>query len=73
MATHTINTPKCVMCNTTSVVQLTEAEYGALHAGKLIQDALPHWGNDTRELLLSGTHPTCWNAMVADFDEEEEW
>tara|TARA_B100000809_G_C14924066_1_gene454452 strand:- start:516 stop:731 length:216 start_codon:yes stop_codon:yes gene_type:complete len=31
--------------------------------GKLIQNALPELNADQRELLISGTCPTCWNEM----------
>jgi hypothetical protein len=27
--------------------------------------------NEDREVMISGTHPDCWNAMFPEFDEEE--
>ena len=38
-------------------------------SGELIQNALPELDADQRELLISGTCPTCWNEM---FPPEEE-
>ena len=37
--------------------------------GELIQNALPELNADQRELLISGTCPTCWDEM---FPPEEE-
>ena len=41
----------------------------AWRGGELIQNALPELNTDQRELLISGTCPTCWDKM---FPPEEE-
>ena len=38
----------------------------------LVQDAFPHMSKEEREVLMTGTHPDCWNIMWAGFDDEEE-
>ena len=35
----------------------------------LIQNALPELTADERELLISGTCPSCWDRMFGDYDE----
>jgi hypothetical protein len=37
--------------------------------GELIQNALPELTADERELLISGTCPSCWDRMFGDYDE----
>lgn len=58
--TTTLTTPKCVVCGKTSQVELTDAELAAYIRARLVQEALPEWTADERELLISGTHPACW-------------
>lgn len=35
----------------------------------MIQDALPHWTDDEREILLTGLDKTEWNSIFCDPDE----
>jgi len=69
--TVSVPTPKCMLCGQRSEVSLTMEEVAALMARKLIQDALPNRDADFRELVLTGTHPACWDKMMTD-DEEDE-
>lgn len=52
-------------CGKIFTIPVPESERQAWVDGALIQDAMPSLGHDDRELLLSGTCPTCWDAMVA--------
>lgn len=58
-------------CGKTFTLAVTEAEYKNWKDGMLIQDAMPSLGKNDRELLISGTCPECWNAMMADHSEAE--
>ena len=64
-----IETAACMICGRSSEVTLTDAEFAALGTTH-IQAALPDRTADERELLISGTHPACWNIAFAD-DEED--
>lgn len=64
----TITTPRCIVCNASSEVDLTDAEVAALPT-MLIQDALPEREADFRELVKTGTHPACWDAMFAEVED----
>lgn len=67
----TIQTPMCMICGIASEVEVTEEEY--VHLGssthRHIQDALPNRDADFRELLISGTHPACWDTMADSVEE----
>lgn len=58
-------------CGKTFMLAVTEAEYKNWEDGMLIQDAMPSLGQDERELLISGTCPECWDAMMAEPTEGE--
>ena len=58
-----VTTPPCISCGETSEVEVDSNRYQAWQAGTLIQNAFPAFTADERELLMTGTHPACWNAM----------
>lgn len=66
----TIITPTCVHCGRTGQVELsTEDADKLMHGTGLIQNDLPHIDAPTREQLMTGTHPACWDKMM-DIDAE---
>lgn len=66
-------TPACMVCQQTSIVQMTDGQWEALKwGGRHVQEVFPDWSNDQRELLITGTHPDCWEAMFEGL-EEEDW
>ena len=69
MSTVTVETPVCPACGQTTTLQIDEEGYRrwALE-GWLIQKALPMLDTDTRELLLSGYHPDCWDKTFGDLE-----
>lgn len=83
---YTISAPRCMYCQKSATIELTPDEqmryelshselerYGALQRGefRLIQDAFPEWSADKRELLITGTHPECWDAIFEDEEEDD--
>jgi hypothetical protein len=65
-----IKTDPCPACNEWSTVIVEEDDYGAWVAGLFVQDAFPYLNADSRELLMTGTHPECWESI---FTDEEKW
>jgi len=65
-----LTTKRCMYCKQTSRVELDTARLKAWRDGMLIQKAFPDMDADTREVLISGTHPGCWNRMFPPEDEE---
>jgi hypothetical protein len=59
----------CRLCQQVTDLTVNVEGFVDWQAGKLIQDALPELDADQRELLISGTCPTCWDEMFG-FDEE---
>jgi len=66
--TITVTCPPCFLCGKSGQVKVIETQFRAWQAGELIQRAMPEMTVDDREMLISGTHPACWDAMM----EEEE-
>ena len=64
-------------CQKSATIELTPDEqmrYEQLQRGEIahLQVAFPEWSADKRELLITGTHPECWDAIFEDVDEEED-
>jgi hypothetical protein len=42
---------------------LEDEKYRRWIAGELVQRVWPHMTPDDRELLITGTHPACWEKI----------
>ena len=59
-----IITPPCGLCGKTGSVEVTEEEFEAYQkAPGPLQQVLPRLSKEERELLISGTHPDCFNTL----------
>jgi hypothetical protein len=47
------------------MMELDYDSYLAYMDGKYVQDAFPEMSPDEREMLITGTHPECWDKMWA--------
>lgn len=64
-------TKKCFHCGEETEFFLTFEEYEKLFLnGEYIQDVFPLMDKTEREMMISGTHPRCWEEMFADIDED---
>lgn len=59
-----LTTPQCFHCQKTSQVLILKAHFWGWQQGLYIQDAFPYLNADQREIVKSGTHPECWDAMM---------
>jgi hypothetical protein len=59
-------TRPCVMCGKSSTVDADRAAIDRWKGGAYIQQAFPDWSADQRELLVSGTHPECWDTLMGE-------
>lgn len=58
------------MCRRTQAIELDRVRYERWYKQKeLIQNVWPEKTPDERELLITGTHDTCWEQL---FPDEEE-
>ena len=65
-----VQTPACPVCNETSTIPVDSAQYLKWKHSQFIQHAFSDMDADTRELLMTGTHAKCWDAMFPPDDEE---
>jgi len=65
----TVITRPCIRCGKPSTLEVDSDAYGRWAGGEVIQRAFPTLTSDERELLVTGTHGSCWALM---FPEEEE-
>lgn len=61
----TIVTPPCMLCNQTENVKVSKDAYNKFMNGMFVHEAFPDFSNEDRELILTGTHPKCWNEMFS--------
>lgn len=61
--------PHCLHCGSHSIVTLDGTDYfNYFVKGGRIADCFPYLTLDQREVLITGTHPECWDEL---FKEEE--
>lgn len=53
-------TGPCGFCGQTGMVRVFPRELRLWDGGAKVQDAFEGLGADEREMLISGTHPKCW-------------
>lgn len=61
----TVQTPRCTMCRCVSELTVPRSGLELWQKGAYIQDALPTLTAGEREMLLTGTHPDCWDRLWA--------
>lgn len=59
---------KCPICGKATESRVNTEDYVKWQEGMLIQQAFPYLTADEREMLISGTHSDCWEAMFNDED-----
>jgi len=59
--------PTCFVCNKGSEpIPVNKVDFQLWRSGTLIQIAFPEMPKETRELLISGVHPECWETLWSD-------
>lgn len=64
-----IKTLSCFCCGKASTLPVDIKSYLKWKDGASIQMAFPSMSPGERELLITGTHPECWDRMFKDLDE----
>jgi hypothetical protein len=59
-------TRRCQWCRKESSITVDREAFDRWQRGELIQNVFPDIPKDEREILISGTHPACWDAMWED-------
>lgn len=64
-----VTTPPCMNCGARSTVVVDADRLASWKAGALTQLAFDNLDAATRELLISGIHPDCWQQMLGNSEE----
>lgn len=62
----------CPICGNVNYVDVDEEEYNNYINGELVQRAFPNMDCTTRELLVTGTCPDCWDMMFCGEEEDDD-
>ena len=65
-----VKTKTCVVCGKYELWSLDRQAVENWQAGKLIQDAFPDMSLKDREIMISGTHPECWDKLFTEKEGE---
>lgn len=60
----------CEVCGFNAVLEIPAKQYFAWKDGGHAQEVFSDWSPEKRELLISGTHPECWNSLFDGMDDE---
>jgi hypothetical protein len=61
----------CIYCKNQIAFTMTTEQYNSWKIHKnYIQNVFPHLDSSTREAMISGTHPQCWDQIFQDENEE---
>ena len=65
-----VKTRTCGVCGKYEVWSLDRQAVESWQAGENIQSAFPDMNAGDREVLISGTHPACWDQLFPEEDGE---
>ena len=54
--------PRCLFCGIQSTLSVPMAGFQLRQNGAAVQVAFPEMPMEIREVIISGTHPECWEA-----------
>lgn len=60
---------KCPYCGKVTEIEVTDEQYVKYSEGtELIQRIFPEMNPETREMLITGICPKCWDSMLSEKD-----
>ena len=69
--TIVVKTKTCTVCGEYEVWSLDRKAVESWQSGEYIQNAFPEMSMQDREVLITGTHPACWDKLFPEEDESE--
>ena len=69
--TIAVKTKTCGVCDEYELWVLDRAAVERWQAGEYIQNAFPDMSMEDREILISGTHPACWDKLFPKEEDDE--
>ena len=70
-STIVVRTQTCSVCGEYEMWSLDRAAVTRWREGENIQHAFPDMSAGDREVLISGTHPACWDKLFGEENENE--
>jgi len=68
-STIAVELPQCEWCNKApETMELDAEKVQRWQRGELLQNVFPELPAEEREMLISGTHPKCWDNMWKDME-----
>ncbi len=62
-------TKPCIRCGKMTQLKLDAAKHARWIVGELVQNVWPEMPAEEREMLITGTHPACWDQIFSDDHE----
>lgn len=69
--TMLVKTKPCCVCGEYEVWSLDRTAVIRWREGEHIQNVFPDMSAGDREILISGTHPACWDKLFPEEDSDE--
>ena len=66
-----VKTKPCMVCDKYEVWSLNREAVTRWQEGENIQSVFPDMKAEDREVLITGTHPACWDKLFPVEEEEE--
>lgn len=66
-----VKTKTCTVCGEYEMWSLDKDSVLRWHEGENIQRVFPDMSAGDREILISGTHPACWDKLFGEDDSDE--
>jgi len=70
--TTVVKTKTCRMCDEYELWVLDSVAVARWQGGELIQDVFPEMSTEDREMLITGTHPACWDRLFPKDEDSDE-
>jgi hypothetical protein len=69
--TMVVRTKNCTVCGKYELWSLDREAVERWQGGEYIQNAFPEMSMQDREVLITGTHPACWDKLFPREDDNE--
>ena len=69
--TIVVKTKTCTVCGQYEMWSLDKDSVMRWHEGENIQRVFPDMSAGDREILISGTHPACWDKLFSEEESDE--
>ena len=67
---YTTLSKTCMVCVSDTLIKLSDEAYHLYFIeDNYVQDVWPNLEPDLREIVISGTHPECWNSVFGNEDD----